>query len=69
MTAFLDMFPGCAPLAASCGGLDRAEVESVVIDEAALSMEVDARFVSTVAPAEAAAIESSSPPSRSRAAT
>ena len=59
MTAFLDMFPGCAPLAASCGGLDRAEVESVVIDEAALSMEVDARFVSTVAPAEAAAIESS----------
>ena len=59
MTGFLNIFPGCEPLAGSCGGLDKAEVESVVVDENERSMTVNARFASVVAPAEAAALESS----------
>ena len=36
--AFLTIFPGCEPLRESAGGLDKAEVESVVVDEAESSM-------------------------------
>ena len=56
---FLSIFPGCEPLAGSAGGLDRAEVESVVIDEAELTMTVDASFAAVVSPGDAAAIENS----------
>ena len=59
MVEFLTIFPGCEPLKASAGGLDRAMVESVVVNEAERSMTVDACFAATVAPAEAGAIESS----------
>ena len=57
--AFLTIFPGCEALRESAGGLDKAEVESVVVDEAESSMSIDARFAATAAPAEIGAIESS----------
>ena len=59
MIAFLTIFPGCEPLRESAGGLDKAEVESVVVNEDERSMTVDARFAATAAPAEIGAIESS----------
>ena len=59
MIPFLTIFPGCEPLVTSAGGLDKAEVESVVVDEDERSMTIDARFAKTVAPAEIGAIESS----------
>ncbi len=56
---FLTIFPGCGPIRDRAGGLDRAVVDNVVIDEAALTMSVDARFAGTVSPGEAGEIESS----------
>ena len=57
--AFLTIFPGCEPMRDYAGGLEKAEIDSVTVNEEELSMVVDARFASTVAPAEIAAIESS----------
>ena len=41
---FLDIFPDCAGLSGLCGGLDKAEVTSVVVNSAELTMEVEALF-------------------------
>ena len=35
---FLEMFPGCEPLKASCGGLDRAVVSQVRVNTSAGTM-------------------------------
>ena len=35
---FLDMFPDCASLQDSCGGLDKAEVLDVLIERESMTM-------------------------------
>ena len=49
---FLEMFPGCEPLKASCGGLDRAVVSQVRVNTSAGTMEVEADVPARPAPAE-----------------
>mgnify|MGYP000635900358 FL=1 len=54
---FLDIFPDCAGLSGLCGGLDKAEVTSVVVNSAELTMEVEALFTRAPAPAELSSLE------------
>ena len=56
---FLTIFPGCEPLRDSAGGLDKAEVENVVVSTDEQYMTIDARFASVVAPGDIGALESS----------
>ena len=54
---FLEIFPDCAGLSGLCGGLDKAEVTSVVVNSAELTMEVEALFTRAPAPAELSSLE------------
>ncbi len=51
-TAFLEMFPGCAPLAETCGGLGEAVVTSAIIERARRAMELRVHFSRAPAPVE-----------------
>ena len=54
---FLEMFPGCEPLTALCGGLDRAEVREVLIVREDMSMTADVWFPVMPAPADLSQLE------------
>ena len=54
---FLEIFPDCAALGDMCGGLDKAEVSSVVVNRAERTMEIEARFTRAPAPAELSGLE------------
>ena len=49
---FLEMFPGCEMLRASCGGLDNALALQVLVNTAGSTMDIEARFPARPAPAE-----------------
>ena len=49
---FLEMFPGCEVLRASCGGLDKALALQVLVNTAGSTMDIEARFPARPAPAE-----------------
>jgi len=51
-TPFLEIFPGCADLAAFSGGLDKAYVTDVQVDASELTMTVAAWFAAMPSPAE-----------------
>ena len=50
-TPFLEIFPGCADLAAFSGGLDKAYVTDVQVDASELTMTVAAWFAAMPSPA------------------
>ena len=54
---FLEMFPCCEALAASCGELGGAEISSVTISREALAMTIRALFPKMPAPASVSALE------------
>ena len=54
---FLEIFPDCAAMGDMCGGLDKAEVSSVVVNRAERTMEIEARFTRAPAPAELSGLE------------
>ncbi len=56
-TIFLEMFPFCEGLRDMCGGLDKAFVLSAVVNKEKMSMNVEADFPRTAAPAELHTIE------------
>ena len=41
---FLDMFPDCASLQDTCGGLDKAEVLDVLIERESMTMQLHTWF-------------------------
>ena len=51
-TSFLEIFPGCASLKASCGGLEKAYVTDVAVSTAENSLSIAAHFNRMPAPAE-----------------
>ena len=51
-TPFLVIFPGCADLAESCGGLARAYVTDVQVNAAERSLVVSARFGAMPSPVD-----------------
>ena len=51
-TPFLLIFPGCADLADSCGGLDRAYVTDVLVNAAERSLTVSAWFPTMPSPVD-----------------
>ena len=55
-TSFLEIFPGAASHASSCGGLEKAYVTDVEISLEAGTMSIRAHFIKTPAPAELDAI-------------
>ena len=55
-TSFLEIFPGAASHASSCGGLEKAYVTDVEISLEAGTMSIRAHFTKTPAPAELDAI-------------
>ena len=54
---FLDMFPDCASLRDSCGGLDKAEVLDVLIERESMTMLLHTWFARMPAPVERSNIE------------
>ena len=54
---FLDMFPDCASLQDSCGGLDKAEVLDVLIERESMTMLLHTWFARMPAPVERTNIE------------
>ena len=54
---FLDMFPDCASLRDSCGGLDKAEVLDVLIERESMTMQLHTWFARMPAPVERTNIE------------
>ena len=54
---FLDMFPDCASLRDSCGGLDKAEVLDVLIERESMTMLLHTWFARMPAPVERTNIE------------
>ena len=54
---FLDMFPDCASLQDTCGGLDRAEVLDVLIERESMTMQLHTWFARMPAPVERTNIE------------
>ena len=54
---FLDMFPDCASLQDSCGGLDKAEVLDVLIERESMTMQLRTWFARMPAPVERTNIE------------
>lgn len=54
---FLDMFPDCASLQDSCGGLDKAEVLDVLIERESMTMQLHTWFARMPAPVERTNIE------------
>ena len=54
---FLEMFPGCEPLRHLCGGLDRAEVNEVLITRETMAMTADIWFPVMPAPADVTQLE------------
>ena len=54
---FLDMFPDCASLRDSCGGLDKAEVLDVLIERESMTMQLHTWFARMPAPVERTTIE------------
>ena len=55
-TDFLSVFPCCAGLGDLCGGLKDAYLTGVLVDRAALTMNVSATFARQPAPAELQAL-------------
>ena len=55
-TPFLTIFPGCADMAGSAGGLDRAYVTDVRVDTAEMSMSICAWFASMPSPVDISSI-------------
>ena len=51
-TPFLLIFPGCADLADSCGGLDRAYVTDVLVNTAERHLTVSAWFPTMPSPVD-----------------
>ena len=49
-TPFLTIFPGCASLAGSAGGLDKAYVTEVQVDSGEMTMSICAWFASMPSP-------------------
>ena len=54
---FLDVFPCCGSVRSACGGLEQAQLNSVIVDREALTMQVNARFCCMPAPAELRMLE------------
>ena len=54
---FLDMFPDCASLQDTCGGLDKAEVLDVLIERESMTMLLHTWFARMPAPVERTNIE------------
>lgn len=54
---FLDMFPDCASLQDTCGGLDKAEVLDVLIERESMTMQLHTWFARMPAPVERTNIE------------
>ena len=55
-TPFLTIFPGCASLAGSAGGLDKAYVTEVQVDSGEMTLSICAWFASMPSPVDIATI-------------
>ncbi len=54
---FLEVFPCCGSLRELCGGLEQAQLNSVIVDRDSLQIQVSARFCRMPAPAELRMLE------------